>query len=369
MGKMRDLIVIGCGPAGASAALAAARRGLDVLVLEKKSAVGSPVRCGEYVSALILKDIPPMDGFVAQAAQGLEVSLPSGEVLRTSSPGLMIERDRFDRALAKAAEDAGAEIITSAQVTGILNDRVRVALRGEESDYRGRVIIGADGPRSLAAKTAGAEDGSPAVGLQERLPLTGSLDHALIYYNHQYEGGYAWVFPRGSMANVGLALDSGQSKNLQALYGDFKRCLIKKDIISSEQPVSKTCGLIPVTGLNEKVKAGNLLLAGDAAGTTNPLTGAGIAPAVISGKLAGELAAEAVNSGDLSVLNVYREECAMALPLERTTAIKKEIDSHWGTQRGDALLKNYWEGFVGGNLSVQRVPPDPLPKTFVTGKT
>ena len=367
MGATRDLIIIGCGPAGASAALAAARRGLDVLVLEKKSAVGSPVRCGEYVPALILKDIPPVDGFVAQAAQGLEVSLPSGEVLRTSSPGLMIERDRFDRVLAQAAVDAGTEIITSAQVTGVLNDRVRATLHGEEISYRGRVIIGADGPRSLAARAVGAGDCSLAVGLQERLPLTGSLDHALIYYHHRYTGGYAWVFPRGALANVGLSLDCGQSKNLQALYRDFKRGLIKKDIISSEQPVSKTCGLIPAAGLNEKVQAGNLLLAGDAAGTTNPLTGAGIAPAVISGKLAGELAAEALNSDDLSILNVYREECAMALPLERTAAIKKEIDSYWGTPRGDALLKNYGEGFNGGNLSGERVPPRPPSKDFCNG--
>lgn len=345
MSAIRDLIVIGCGPAGTSAALAAAREGLDVLVLEKKSRVGNPVRCGEYVPALILKDIPQVDGFAVQPIEGLEVTFPSGELLRTSAPGFTIERDRFDRALAAAAQEAGAEIITSACATEIAGDAVRATIGGKGFTFRGRIIIGAEGPLSLVAKSMGVRTSRFALGFQERLPLARRLHRASIYYDHRYVGGYAWVFPRGPVANVGLALNEAYSKDLRTLYLDFKRRLLEGGIVSSEKPLFKTCGLIPVSGMAERLQAGPFLLAGDAAGVTNPMTGAGIAAAVISGRLSGELAAQSLKSEDMSLLNSYEEECALAFTHERAVAIKEGMDSAWGTPRGDAILKDYWSAF------------------------
>lgn len=350
MSAMRDLIVIGCGPAGASAALAAAREGLDVLVLEKKSTVGNPVRCGEYVPALILKDIPQVAGFAVQPVDGLDVSLPSGEILRASTPGFTIERDRFDRALAAAAQGAGAEIVTSACATEIAADAVRATVNGRGFTFHGRVIIGAEGPLSLVAQSMGVRRSRFALGFQERLPLTRRLHRASIYYDHRYVGGYAWMFPRGSEANVGLALDEVHSKDLRTLYLDFKRRLLESGIISSEKPLFKTCGLIPVSGMTGGIRAGHFLLTGDAAGVTHPLTGAGIAAAVISGRLAGELAAQSLKTGDISLLDSYEEGCALTFTHERALAIKEGIDSAWGTPRGDAILKDYWGAF--GDLEI-----------------
>lgn len=341
-----DLIVVGCGPAGASAALAAAEHGLTVLVLERKQVVGSPVRCGEYIPAFMLKDVQGVDDSVVHSLEGFEVNFPSGDVMSISSPGLMIERDRFDRALAHGASEAGADIVTSARVTGVEGRKVTADVDGHTMSYQGRVIIGADGPRSIVSRVMGCECYRFAVGVQERLTLASDLNWARIYYDHRYRGGYAWLFPKGAEANVGLAMDQRHARDIYDLYLEFKQGLMDEGFITSEKTVFRTGGLVPIGGRRQKIHEGHLLLAGDAAGAPNPMTGAGVAPAVISGRLAGESAAMALAEEDMSLLHGYPEEFDLVFPQERTLAAKKEIDASWGSPLSDDLLGDYWRGFV-----------------------
>ncbi|MCP4666108.1 MAG: NAD(P)-binding protein, partial [Deltaproteobacteria bacterium] len=116
------ILVVGAGPAGASAAARAARKGLKVLVLERRAVVGVPVRCAEFIPAPLMGELNMGRGFIVQSVRGMRTLLPNGEVRETRAPGFMIRRDLFDQALAQEAERGGAEILVSTRVLSLNKD-------------------------------------------------------------------------------------------------------------------------------------------------------------------------------------------------------------------------------------------------------
>ncbi|MCP4245986.1 MAG: FAD-dependent oxidoreductase, partial [bacterium] len=98
-----DILVVGAGPAGSSAARAAAEKGLEVLVVERRDTIGVPVQCAEYIPAPLLGEIDLGRSVVVQSVSGMRTILPDGETTVMRSPGCMIRRDLFDQALARAA--------------------------------------------------------------------------------------------------------------------------------------------------------------------------------------------------------------------------------------------------------------------------
>jgi digeranylgeranylglycerophospholipid reductase len=103
-----DLLVVGAGPAGCAVACEAAKAGLCVLVVERKSTVGVPVRCAEYVPAPLVGELGLGRAFVVQPVKGMKSILPDGEVKETVAPGFTVRRDLLDQAMAHAAQEAGA---------------------------------------------------------------------------------------------------------------------------------------------------------------------------------------------------------------------------------------------------------------------
>ena len=107
-----DVLIVGAGPAGSCAARAAAEAGARVLMIEKRMKIGEPVQCAEFVPRLLAREVNIPSETIAQEIQGMTTFMPNGEILRKRTPGFIIDRAGFDKALAMDASKAGAKILT-----------------------------------------------------------------------------------------------------------------------------------------------------------------------------------------------------------------------------------------------------------------
>jgi geranylgeranyl reductase family protein len=343
IGEQYDVVVVGAGPAGASAALAAAAGGARVLVVERKAVPGVPVRCAEHIPALLLGEIPCSSDFIVQPVSGMRTHLPDGQVTETKAPGYIIARDRFDQALVRAAADAGADIRTATRAVACHPDAI-VLQCGTDTPrtVQAGVIIGADGPRSTVGGWIDSVNTHLIPALQVRVPLRRPQRWTEIFFDPDFFGAYGWLFPRGNQANVGLGI-CAVGDRLPPLAKTLRRFmdrLAAMDRIRAE-PLQAHFGWIPAGPLRP-VSAGNILLAGDAAGQTHAITGAGVPQAVLCGRLAGQWAARAVLENDLSFLQRYESEWRdlFAETLTRAHQKRRLLESRWADL--DTIIRSCW---------------------------
>ena len=341
-----DILVIGAGPAGSSAAAEAAKRGARVLAVERKSIIGVPVRCAEYIPTQLLGQLDLDRAFVVQSVGGMKTFLPGGTVKEVKAPGVMINREGFDQALARNAVRSGAEVMTGTR--GLGRRQGTVFLRGPDRKsftVEPKVIIGADGPFSLVAKWMGRENRHLIPGLQVKAVLTRPMEWTEVYFHADIYGGYAWLFPKGPEANVGLGIRRGSkwSRPLKATLERFVRRLAEEGKIKGV-PHGLTAGWIPAEPVR-KVSGDAMLLAGDAAGQTHPITGAGIVQAVLCGRMAGKWAARAILESDLRLLREYDREWQDDFGEQLNRAFYKRRKLETGWDRLGEILPSCWVGF------------------------
>ncbi len=328
-----DILIIGAGPAGSSAALSAARGGSKVLLVENKEVVGVPVRCAEYIPKVLLGELPFKDrSFVCQPVKGILTILPDGKSRWTKAPGLMIHRHRLDQLLLDAALNAGAEILTGTKAIAIEEHHVIVKNRDNSlKKVSAKIIVGADGPHSVVRGWMELPRLSLVPALQVKIVLSRSMEHAEVYFHREIYGGYGWVFPKGEVANVGVAVMPGTrwSGPLKRVLHWFLKELEGERKIKGK-PISLTGGWIPVQPVSESVK-GRFVLVGDAAGHAHPITGAGISPAIVYGKLAGKWASRAVECNDTGLLLEYHEAWneEYGETLVRACARRETLEKNW----------------------------------------
>ncbi len=352
-----DVLVIGLGPAGARAAEAAAKAGLSVIALEKRPAAGTPVQCAEFVPSMIERDVPAVGEVTEQTIARMLTFVEDDERPRETPEfrGRMIDRAGFDQMLADNAAAAGADCRYAVKVLGIDPDGT-VHCSGGDS-FKPKVLIGADGPRSRVGAAIGSVNRDLVETRQLTVPLVLPHDATDIFLSADYRGGYGWLFPKGAVANVGLGIsvdgalpdDKSTRRGLKAMLMDLlSRLATERRIGTSGWGL--TGGAIPVGGrLNAVGKLGEIgvFLAGDAAGLTNPVTGAGIASAVQSGTMAGRAAADYL-AGRKSALEDYEEELGdiFDAALNRAVRRRHEVLSRYkdGGQPDRAALEDGWIG-------------------------
>jgi flavin-dependent dehydrogenase len=267
-------------------------------------------------------------------------------IKETATPGFIINRDVFDQTLAKSACDNGAQILLSAKA--ISRNGTEVIIKTKDSGFitvSAKVIIGADGPLSTVGKWIGCVNQNLIAAVQVRVSLKHRLESAEIYFDADCYGGYAWLFPKDKVANLGLGMKKKNNAPLpfrQLLDRLISRRASEGKIIKESSGL--ITGWIPVGPL-PKIVHKNIILAGDAAGHTHPITGAGIFSAVTCGHLAGKWAARAIDRQDLTVLHEYEKECFELFgdTLKRAAARRQLLEQNW--DQLDKILKFCWIAF------------------------
>jgi geranylgeranyl reductase family protein len=292
-----DVVVVGGGPAGAAAALAAAGTGARVLVLDRADFPRDKV-CGDAVAPEAFDVLAGLGVDAAALTEGyppvprLSLRSPGGAVVERAPvrPAFVIPREVLDARLLAAALDTGAEFRRHV-VRRVAPGADGVVVDGA---LEAGVLIGADGAESVVRRALGLGTNAPgrlAVAIRGYAPATtdGTL---LLATTTQRWPAYAWSFPIGDgRANVGYGeLVSGGANRAQLVEGLHR-------LLPGPEPSALRAHRLPLSTGRPRQPDGRVLLAGDAAGLINPLTGEGIFYAVLSGALAGRAAGHGPGSG------------------------------------------------------------------------
>ncbi|HYM39992.1 MAG TPA: NAD(P)/FAD-dependent oxidoreductase [Thermoplasmata archaeon] len=313
-----DVLVVGGGPTGSMAAKAAALGGARTLMIEKRQEIGTPVRCGEGVGKHWLAEAGVRESreYIAHEVKLSRIFSPDGscftiDSLGVGKSGFVVERDLFDRFLAKDASKAGAEILIKTSAVDLLReDGVVVGARcqhmGQFFDVRARLVIGADGFESQVGRWAGLTTRlrmrDVASCLQYTLAgIRGEPDAIDFHLGSQAPGGYLWVFWKGDdIANVGIGVCLAKLHDRAEVKGYLDAFVARHPQLAQGEVIEEVAGGVSASMPVAKSVTPGLLLAGDAARLIDPLSGAGILNGLLSGKWAGETAVRALAADDVS---------------------------------------------------------------------
>jgi digeranylgeranylglycerophospholipid reductase len=298
--RKADVIVVGAGPAGSTAAEQAALKGADVVIIERRAEVGVPVRCGEYIphgeeiSRIFTKvqeveetfDFP--SNLVKRELEAIRIFTPKLRRYDIPFLGFTTDRTEFDQHLAQKAVKAGAELITKCAFQGREGNRIFTS----QGEMEAKVLIGADGPGSKVARSLGLRGPKvlyPAFTAQAK----GDFEPVCVmYFGGIAPGGYGWIIPKKGTANIGVGAAPKYATATTREY--FDRFVDWQDL----EVISRMSGkYVPSSGPVKETVRDNGLIVGDAAGHVMAVNGGGVPVSLICGRIAGKVAANSALKG------------------------------------------------------------------------
>jgi len=310
-----NLLVVGGGPAGAIAARTAAHQGLSSCLVEKRPAIGAPVRCAEGIGREALTEfVKPDERWISAEMKGAAIVAPDGTMMKLESGlagnkvGYILDRKVFDRELVWQAAEAGSDVAVKTRAAApIMEDGVvkgaKVEYCGKVSNITADIVIAADGVESKFARWCGIDTTVPVreimSGAQYVLTDIDIDPHSTIFYlgSRVAPEGYLWVFPKGKRsANVGIGI-SGKKSGSGHRAKDYLDRFVEKTFPKGK-PIEFIVGGVSVCRPLECTVADGLIITGDAARVVDPLTGGGIYNAMFTGRLASQVAADCIAKGD-----------------------------------------------------------------------
>ena len=334
-----DVVVVGAGPAGSSAAFSAAKSGMRVALVEKEEVVAQTVRTSgvTWMDSVEEFGIPkhcynPIKNYVFCS--------PNNEAtIRSSVPkAAVLDVRKTYRWLAEKAQRQEVELFLNTAVVGATrkSSGILLSTSNEDIEFSSKIVIDASGFQTVVAKSLGLVSQWMRFGAGAEYEVeaeTVDPDTWYLMVGQQYSpAGYAWIFPLGkNIVRIGVGVGKPEST---ADPTEILKEIIDKKLgpiakIGKITPIEFHYGLIPNDGLSRKTAYDNLILVGDSAGQANPLVLEGIRYAIRFGKKAGEVAASAISSGDVSekALMPYEESWKKAVLAKINSASK--VQSRW----------------------------------------
>ncbi len=319
MAQTFDAVVIGGGPAGATAATELARLGHTVVLLDR---AGRIKPCGGAIPPRLIRDFAIPDSLLVSRITSARMVAPSGARVDIPIEGGyvgMVDRDVFDEWLRQRAAAAGAQRRTG-NFERIERDSDGMAVVCYQAGgaagpalerVRARMVIGADGARSAVARqeVPGAERAAYVFAYHEiiRAPHNGEAGFDATRCDVVYDGRtspdfYSWVFPHGETASVGTG-SALKGFSQRGAVSDLRRACG----LENAQTLRRDGAPIPLKPLPRWDNGRDVVLAGDAAGVVAPASGEGIYYAMVGGQLAGQAASCALLTGNPGALAMARK--------------------------------------------------------------
>ena len=338
-----DVVVVGGGPAGSSAAHMAAKSGCTVALSEKEKQIAQTVRTSgvTWISDIKKFGIPeecynPIKKFsFCSPKNSVKIS---GEIAKAA----VLDVRKTYRFLANRAKTSGSELFTSTNVTEVLKDDtgkctgVIAKSDGKQIQFNSKVVIDASGFVSVIAKELGYVTQWKKFGAGAEFEVkTEKLEHDnwwLMVGQEYSPAGYAWIFPTSKdTARIGVGIgkpDSDVDPTVRLNELLEKKLGPIKDLGNIEK-IEFHYGLIPNDGVSRKTVYDNLILVGDSAGQANPLVLEGIRYAIRFGEVAGQVAADAIKNGDTTEMSLspYEKEWKRAIESKINSAGK--VQNRW----------------------------------------
>lgn len=325
-----DVIVVGAGPAGATAAAVLAARGRRTLLVDRKR-FPRDKPCGGGIRAGFAARFPEADAHVRGRVALHEVhrvwmEAPSGDSVIAALDRplyLTFRRLEFDAALVDLARARGAEVLEGVRATGVARSDARVLVhRAGAADLVARVVIGADGVNSVVARavglTTGLAESQLALDTMEESPLAelapADMDTMYVAYGYKGRPGYGYVFPKATCTDAGVGyLQAYFRRALGGAPYEHHRAFLEEAaargiVRGRSRPERFRAFRLPLAGPLASTVTDRALVCGDAGGFVNAYTGEGIYYAMVTGELAGHAVADALADGGASEAALRRYE-------------------------------------------------------------